>query len=87
VLRVSKSVELTETDDGAFLLDTARGIYWHLNWVGVQVIQGIQNGLKISEISSLVASECDADDETVQADIIQLLKKLKKARLVRKEFP
>ena len=51
------------------------------------MIQGIQNGLKISEISSLVASECDADDETVQADIIQLLKKLKKARLVRKEFP
>lgn len=87
MLRVSKSVELTETDDGAFLLDTVRGIYWHLNWVGVQVIQGIQNGLKISEISSLVASECDADDETVQADIIQLLKKLKKARLVRKEFP
>ena len=84
MLRVSKSVE---TDDGTFLLDTARGIYWHLNWVGVQVIQGIQNGLKISEISSLVASECDADDETVQADIIQLLKKLKKARLVRKEFP
>ena len=86
MLRMSASIELSETSDGAFLLDTARGVYWHLNCVGVQVIRGIQNGLEIGEISESIATDCNTDIETVEADIIQLVKKLKKAHIVRKEI-
>lgn len=77
-----RSVELTESEDGSILLDTARGVYWHLNGVGAQFVRGIQEGKSLNQVTALIAEHYNVDPETVKRDIDALLRDLKKARLI-----
>lgn len=81
-IRIKRTVELTETEDGAVLLDTVRGVYWHLDGVGVQFIIGIREGKSFDQVVTLIATDYGVDRERVRHDVDGLVRNLKKARLI-----
>lgn len=81
-IALRRSVELTDSEDGSILLDTARGVYWHLNDVGARFVRGIQEGKSLDQVTALIAKDYSVDQETVKRDVGQLVKDLKEARLI-----
>lgn len=80
---LKRTVEFAESEDeGSILLDTARGVYWHLNSVGAMFVRGIQADKSVSEVTALIAQRFTVDRETVRRDISELVRGLKKARLI-----
>lgn len=77
-----RTVALTESEDGAVLLDTVRGVYWHLDGVGMHFIRGIREGRTVDQIVTLIAKDYNVDQEMVTRDVNELVRGLKKARLI-----
>lgn len=82
MVRLRASVEMSASEDGALLLDTKRGVYWHLNPVGVSIAEALIKERSVDELVRKVAGEFDVGPDTAQRDVCQLLNDLKKARLV-----
>jgi len=82
MVRLKASVTMSADEDGALLLDTRRGTYWHLNPVGVKLAEALDAERSLDELVQAVTSEFDVDPDVARRDVRRLLKDMKKARLV-----
>lgn len=80
--RLKPTVELTEDETGAVLLDMRRGVYWHLNVVGVSVARALADESTVAGIARGIAEEFDVDTATAERDVRDLLVQLRRARLL-----
>lgn len=86
-LKLRDGVELAYNDDGAILLDTRGGVYWHINDSGAQLIRALSEKGSFEAAVDEVAREHGVTHRTVQRDFTELLKDLKKARMVEGRIP
>lgn len=82
MLRLRSGARLVDDESGTFLLDTRRGVYWHLNPVGMSIVQALASEPTMDHVVLRVVAEFDVDDKTVRADVNDLVRDLKRARLV-----
>ena len=81
---LGKNVAVTSTAEGTVLLDTVRGVYWHVNPTAVRVIEALDRGRTLEEVGADIARDTGADPDHVLRDCVRLLADLRKARLIRR---
>lgn len=82
-MRLSKHVTLTETEDGAVLLNRRSGRYWQLNRSGAVVLRVLLAGGDEDEAAHAVTERYPVDQDRALADVRSLTAELHRARLVR----
>lgn len=86
MVKLKPSVTMSANEDGALLLDSNRGVYWHLNTVGVRVAEALERDRSIDELVQVVTTCFEVGEDVARRDVRRLLKELKKARLVEGEL-
>lgn len=81
-MRLRAGVQIVEGTDGAFLLDTRKGIYWHLNEPAVQLLTALGEGRSFDEVVKDTAAAFDVDEVQVRSDYVGLVDELRRSRLV-----
>lgn len=85
MLRLRSSARLVDDESGTFLLDTRRGVYWHLNPVGMSIVAALASEPTMDDVVLRVTAEFDVDARTVRADVSDLVRDLRRARLVEEQ--
>jgi PqqD family protein of HPr-rel-A system len=83
-LRLLDHVLVTETDDGAVLLNERSGQYWQLNRSGWLILQTLLTGASADTAAAALADRYPVSPDRARADVDVLLMTLRNARLVRK---
>ena len=82
VLRLSPDVVFRELDAESVVLDLSSGRYFGLNAVGTRVWQLIGQGQAVDSLIKTVAGEYEADEATIERDVLALLEELATRGLV-----
>lgn len=82
MLKLKTDVRLVDDRSGTFLLDTRRGVYWHLNSVAMTLVRTLTHVGSMDDAVERVVAEFDVDAATVRGDVENLVRDLKRAKLV-----
>ncbi|WP_341716391.1 lasso peptide biosynthesis PqqD family chaperone [Micromonospora sp. FIMYZ51] len=82
-VRLHDHVLLTETEDGAVLLDERRGRYWQLNGSGALLLTMLLSGAVVEQAATALMDRYPVDGERALADVRALVSGLRAAGLVR----
>jgi len=77
-----EGVEIVDVEEGRVLLDTRKGVYWHLNDAAVAFLEALAAGRGVDEHVRAVASATGVDEQRVRSDHQGLLREFRRARLV-----
>jgi hypothetical protein len=75
-MHIADHVRTAETNNGLVILDGLAGTYWEMNQTGRLVIETIQRGESLDELSGKICAQFDVDTERVDADISSVLAQL-----------
>lgn len=83
--RVQRSDEvlMQEVGDEVVLLDLASERYFGLDPVGTRIWQLIADGAELSRVHTELCAEFEAEPEHIQEDLLELVRQLSAAGLVR----
>jgi len=81
---VRQRPHIVSVSDGrdTVLMDVARGTYYSLNDVGGRVWQLLAEPATATDLAARLAAEYDAPEETLKADVEQLVAELRVADLI-----
>jgi hypothetical protein len=82
-IKISKSVILTETDDGMVLLDQRIGRYWQLNSTGAVVLRTLDQGGTVQQAITELTTERPEASERIESDVRTFLETLRQAGVIR----
>ena len=80
--RPSPDVVVRELDGESVVLDLSSGRYFGLNGVGTRVWQLIGQGNAVDGLIKAVAAEYEADEATIERDVLALVEELETRGLV-----
>jgi PqqD family protein of HPr-rel-A system len=83
-LRLQDRVLVTETEDGAVLLNERSGQYWQLNSSGWLILQTLLRDGSPDMAAAALVARYPVEPEQARADVEALLATLRKARLTRR---
>jgi PqqD family protein of HPr-rel-A system len=81
-LRLLDHVVMTETEDGAVLLNERSGQYWQLNRSGWLILQTLLRDGTPDAAAAALAARYPVEPDQARADVEALLATLRTARLV-----
>jgi hypothetical protein len=81
-MRQSPDVVFRDLDGEAVILDLESGTYFGLNEVGTRVWQLVGEAQSEAQIVETLASEYEADRETIARDVAKVLEELGRRRLI-----
>ncbi|MGI5171232.1 lasso peptide biosynthesis PqqD family chaperone [Spirillospora sp. CA-253888] len=78
-------VTMTETEDGAVLLDERTGRYWQTNQTGAQALRALLGGASVPEAAEALWEHHrgQVGAEQARADVTELVDALRTAEVVR----
>lgn len=82
MLTLRSGVEIVDGEDGKFLLDVNKGIYWHLNSSAIELLESLRSGRSFDEFVTTTAQAAQVDEARVRTDFTALVRELRKAKLV-----
>ena len=85
VVRLREGLSIVEVDDGKVILDTRRGVYWHLNQSAIAVIEELGRGRAFDDLVRQIVRETGAQESLARADHLALIAELRKAKLIEGE--
>ena len=80
---LSGGVTLADADEGKILFDSRRGRYWHLNEVGIEVVEGLVEGRSVRDVAQAISVRTGAEESMVHSDCEQLVQELVAAGLLK----
>jgi len=80
--KLSPDVVFRDLDGEAVILDLVSGTYFGLNEVGTRIWRLVDEGRDASQIVNVLASEYQADRETIARDVTRLIDDLRTRRLI-----
>ncbi|MEU8177009.1 PqqD family peptide modification chaperone [Microbispora hainanensis] len=83
MVRLSQGLSIVEVEGGKIILDTKRGVYWHLNETAMTVVEELDRGQALDDLISQVVRETGADEERVRSDYLSLVDELRRAKLIK----
>lgn len=87
VAKLRPGIEVVASDDGQVVLDTRRGVYWHLNDAAIALLQHLGEGKSLDEHVAGVAQRTGADQARVRADYLYLVDELRHEKLIEGDVP
>lgn len=81
-MNLRADVALTDTEDGAVLLDERSGRYFQLNNSGTEILRRLLDGELTNEIARHLTKRFPVSEEQAQTDVTALAEQLLKAGLV-----
>ncbi|ACZ29132.1 hypothetical protein Xcel_0091 [Xylanimonas cellulosilytica DSM 15894] len=81
-MRLKEGLEIVDVEDGRVLLDSRKGVYWHLNASAIGVLEALAQGRTVDDVVRDVVRQTGADEAVVRADHVELVRELRKARLI-----
>lgn len=81
-MRLQKYVSLTDTEEGAVLLNEKTGKYWQLNRSGARTVRALIAGHTIEEIGRDWATNYAMELDEVTTHLADLVEQLRQAKLV-----
>ena len=85
VVQRTSQVLFSQVDDEFLGIDSEAGFCYGLNEVSVRVWDLIETPVSVSSVCAALLQEYDVDDATCRRDVIELLRKLSEAGLIRVE--
>jgi hypothetical protein len=82
-LRISASVRVAETQDGAVLLDVKQGLCFGVNPIGTVIWKHVSEGCEPNQISRHLADTFNISTEQAYNDVQEFLQELKQKQLVK----
>lgn len=82
-MKFNKDIVISETDEGAVVLDEGKGTYWQLNPVAAAIALSLREGVSVAEIPRALVETFDVSIETAQADVDSFVTQLKEANVIR----
>ena len=83
-MHLAHHVVLSQNNGDTVLLDTHTGQYWHINELGVAVLNGFTSGEVLEDIAHRIATEHNVSTEIALRDCKALIQQLKSAKLLKK---
>lgn len=81
-MKISPDVAVNEVPEGAVILNTRTGKYYHINTTGLHVLRTVGNGQSISQVAAHLASATGADIGLVQRDVSTMVKQFLQAKVL-----
>ncbi|MBW4718368.1 lasso peptide biosynthesis PqqD family chaperone [Saccharothrix obliqua] len=81
-VQLCDTVTLTETEDGAVLLDRRSGEYWQLNGTGSLIVTSLLRGDTPADVADAVARAYRIDADRATTDVTALITDLTNAHLL-----
>lgn len=82
MIALRPEIKIVESGDSRVVLDTKRGVYWHLNESAIDLLEELARGVSLDDIVARVASGSGIAPEVVRADYLECIRELKRARLI-----
>jgi hypothetical protein len=83
MVQLRPGLSIVEVEDGKVVLDTRRGVYWHLNGSAMAVVEQLAAGRSFDDLIGQIVRETGADETRVRADHVALVDELRKAKLIK----
>ncbi|SDI37868.1 Coenzyme PQQ synthesis protein D (PqqD) [Sinosporangium album] len=87
MVHLRQGLSIVEVDDGKVVLDTRRGVYWHLNRTAITVVEELGRGRAFDDLIREIVRETGADEDRVRSDHLALLDELRRAKLIEGKLP
>ena len=81
-IKLRNGVVLTHSESGAFLLDSRRGVYWHLNQSALNLIEFIDQENPVELATAQMCKTTEVEPDVVRSDYLALVDELKRAKLI-----
>ena len=78
----ASTLRITESADGAIVLDVRQGRIFRLNSVASLVLKKVQQGCSISEIVHEICQTYSTSSDIVEPDVLELLSNLERYGLI-----
>lgn len=82
MVRLRSGIEVVASEDGQVVLDTKRGVYWHLNDAAIALMEDLREGRTLDEHVLDVSRQTGADSARIRPDYLQLVRELRRAKLI-----
>lgn len=80
--QLADHVSFTDVDDDAVLLDLNTGAYYGLNHIGAQLLNQLKAHNSIEDAISFISEQYQTANNTVEADINELIEQLLAQKLI-----
>lgn len=87
VVRLRPGLSIVQVDDGKVILNTKRGVYWHLNQAAIKLIEELGRGRTFNDLIHQIVRETGADEDRVRSDHLALIDELRRAKLIKGNLP
>lgn len=82
MLTISRSARLSKSPDGGILLDVDRGLVFSLNWVGIRIVELLQDGNDAMGLANTLSQEFRISQEIARNDVADFLNALQEQHLL-----
>ncbi len=82
MVQLRPDLQIVEVDEGKVVLDTRRGVYWHLNESAIAVLEQLDRGRSVDDLVHEITRATGADEARVRADHLALIEELRQAELI-----
>ncbi|GGM47284.1 hypothetical protein GCM10011608_35030 [Micromonospora sonchi] len=82
MIRLKQGLSIVEVEDGKVLLDTRRGVYWHLNGTAITMLEELERGRDFDDLMKEIATTVGVDEQQIRNDHLALIEELREAKIV-----
>ena len=86
-ITLSRNVRLTQSEDGAALLDIQQGQCFSLNPMGLRIWELLRDGTPMRALVEQISQECSVPIPELEQDVLEFIRQLQENHLVEQVTP
>lgn len=83
-VKLNEGLLIQKVVDEIVILEPESGDYYTLNETGAIMLENLQQGKTVAEISAVMSAEFNVDTQAIEQDLSELLNELEKSGLAQK---
>lgn len=87
MVELRPGVQLIDHEEGVFLLDVKKGVYWHLNESAFALLEALRQGRSFDAIVRDTSDATRIDEDQVRIDYHAVLDHLRRQKLIQGTLP
>ena len=82
MIKLKQGLAIVQVEDGKVVLDTKRGVYWHLNVSAIDMLEELGRGRSFDDLVRQIAEDAGVDEGRVRSDHLALVTELRQAKII-----
>jgi hypothetical protein len=82
LIKLKQGLAIVQVEDGKVVLDTKRGVYWHLNVSAIDMLEELGRGRSFDDLVRQIAEDAGVDEGRVRSDHLALVTELRQAKII-----